>query len=263
MQGLAINRPSQHTRLSHGFDSLVRAHVDKVDRTACLARQSEDPPERHILRQVAVDVVHVPPVPLPVLLGVIVIEMHHVVVFGMDEQNPTRRLDLLHDERQPTEVGLVVLHLRTGGPYRGGEYLEARKALLHQFRYLTDGFARSAVRENRMVRIVGVGVAFPPLRRLSERVPQIVARHLSGEVQNRGRPAPNGRLRHWLSARTLRLARTADVRVRFNTARHDDLPRSVYNPRVAMVHGSRRGNRRNALAGYKHVQIVRPVRRYH
>ena len=109
--------------------------------------------------------VHIPPVPLIALFGVVVVVEDYVVVFGVDHQDCAACRHLIHNSRKPAEVGLVVLHLRAWRSYAGGEYLEAGEAVLGKFGYLIDGVVVRALREDGVIRIVGVCAAAPSLRR--------------------------------------------------------------------------------------------------
>ena len=94
-----------------------------------------------------------------------------------------------------------------------------------------------------MVGVVGVGVAFPALGGLVEGVPEVVAWHLGGEVEDGGGPSPHGGVGHGFGAGAFRLSGAADVGVRLDAAGDDDLAGGVDDPRVCGRNCSRLGDR--------------------
>ena len=157
-----------------------------------------------------------------------VIVIHdHVVVFGVDHEDAATRLDLVHDDGEPAEVGLVVLHLRAGRAYAGGEYLEAGVAVLDQFADLGDNVVFSAACEDGVVGVVGVGAASPAVGGFAEGVVEVVAWDLGREVEDGGGAAVDCGEGYRLGAGALGLAGTADVGVWLDAAGDDDVARGV------------------------------------
>ena len=185
------------------------------------------------------------------------------VVFGVDKQHAVVGGYLVHDGREPAEVGLVVLHSGAGRPDAGGEYLEAGVSGLDQLGYLADGVGPGAVGENRVVGVVGVRVALPAFGGLAEGVVQVVAGDLGREIEHGGRAAVDRGFRHRLRAGAFRLAGAADVSVRLDTAWDDYLARGVDDPRALSAQHAALGHRRDALALYGHVPLADSSRRNH
>jgi hypothetical protein len=164
--------------------------------------------------------------------------------------------DLVHYGRQPTEVGVVVLHLWAGRPDAGGEDLEAGEAGLYQLGDLADGVGARALGEDGVVGVVGVGVAPPALGRFVQGVVKVVARDLGGEVQHGGGATVNGGSRQRKCAVALWLARPADVGVGLDPAWDHDLARRLDNPGRLAANGAGLRHRHDLFPLNGHVPLA-------
>ena len=167
---------------------------------------------------------------------------------------------LVHDGREPAEVGLVVLHTGARRPDAGGEYLEAGVAGLDELGYLPDGVGAGAAGKDGVVGVVGVGVALPAFGGFAEGVVQVVAGYLVGEVEHGGGAAVDGGLGDGLRAGAFGLAGAADVGVGLDAAGHDYLAGRVDDARALGVQHSVLSHRRDALAFDCHVPVADSTR---
>ena len=118
-----------------------------------------------------------------------------------------------------------------------------------RLRDLVDAGPVRAVGEYGVVGVVGVGASFPALGRLVEGVSEVVAGDLGGEVEDGGRPTPDGGAGDGSGARSLRLPGAADVGVGFDASGDDYLAGGVYDASVSRGNRTWFGDCRDTLAG--------------
>ena len=94
---LAVDSLAAAPSLAYCLDALQCADVDEIYWTVFLFSQPYYPSERNVLREFGVNLVHLPPFDVALILRVVVVVMDHVVVLRMDQKHPSGLGDLLHD----------------------------------------------------------------------------------------------------------------------------------------------------------------------
>ena len=188
VESLAVDRSAVGAGLQNSLQTLSRAHVDEVNRRTGPFRNPKYPSERNIFRLGAVNQVHVVPLG-PLLAGQLLVHvLDHIVIFSVDQQHGVHPLDLFHQVVQVSGAHHAGLAGGGWGPDIGGENLNAWVPIFHGLVQRTQNLRWDGAQQHQMMRVVGVGITLPRLCPFLNRLGNINAWILDGEVHQRGGP---------------------------------------------------------------------------
>ena len=267
VQGFAIHGPPVGPGFLDGGQPFPGADVDEIDRRPGPFRYPQHPPEGNVLRLVAVDQVHVPPLGLLPFRQLAVHVLHHVVVLGVDHQHGAMPLHLLHQVVHVAGAHHAGFPGHAGGPDVGGENLDAGETVLDVLAHLPQDVVGNVAQQHQVVGVVGVGVALPDAGPFLDGLADVDAGELDGKVQDGGGAAEEGRPAHLLRGRRFQVALahdgSIDVGVGFNAAGHHHLAGGVNDPGRLFGEGVVGGHGDNLLALNGNVPVAHSPGRNH
>ena len=183
--------------------------------------------------------------------------LHHVVLFGMNQQHGIGFSDPGHQIAKvpgADHAGHVTGRRRTD---IGGENLEGGKAILHRLVNRVDHLGGNVAQEHQMVGVVGIGIALPDIGPLGDGPGNIPAGIQDREVQQSGGAAEQGGAADLLGRSGEKIAPTddgsRDMSVRFDAAGHHHHPGGVDNPSGLASQNARRGHGHYLFSPDRHV----------
>ena len=183
VQGFAVGGDAPAAGLADGVDALAGTDMDEINRRAGPFGHPEDAAEGYILRFVAVDEGHIPPLVALLALQFFVHILHHIVVLGVDEEHRVAALDDGHQVVEVSHADLAGFAGHFGRADVGGEYFDAGPAVLDVFVEGFQGALGDVAEEHQVVGVVGIGVAAPGVGAFLDGFGDGVAGVMDGEVQ--------------------------------------------------------------------------------